>query len=1164
MNFPCAVCSKLFKTKKHLLDHERGVHAISRNVKTMLENDDIYQYIYNCRRSIKSYIKDGKYKLTDSTLSIFKCLSVLDSHDQLFEKFKTFSGKSTFTMNDLSLVEACFDVSLTVYKPNLGKTARIFLTPVWTSQRINATHGKFQLLIYELNGETWFNLINSLQTLLRLWICERCKYQFDRRSNFTRHEKYCKGPGMKFKYPGGGWYAGKTVFDDLASYGLQIPTELRFNKFRCFYDWEACTIPMQKQVGTKTQHVAYLQPLSVSIVANISGYENPKVFIADSLTDADIAKLVAQSYDYQLEISEAARATLAPLYKPYFEVLDQWEARTDDTEKWENWRRKIQRMRKWLTAFQDQLVCIGFCSSKFDLKLVYNTLILHMLKRHNPKDVQVLRKGTSIIALVSPNIRFVDQCLYHGPGLSYQGFLDMHQIKQSKLPSIPFEYLDSIEKLEEGMPPKSAWDSSLKNVKMADEEYAAMQQFWNDNGITTIREHIQIYNAADVYGGLLGSERYFEIFKTLQVANNPVGMDCYKSAFTLPGLASALMFKSLPKHLWIQLESSKVWNAIFEENCFGGINLIFKRHVKRGVTFLDSSETTKTNVIIGYDIVGSYCHAITRVPLPVSLPVDWQWNGTKFTPKYVIHANSSIGELQWVSWLSFYHNIEIRHRYHIGQFSLEQFGYPKMTLDGLYIDESTGKRTALAYHGCRYHAHGCYLDPEWDVLQQHRRVEHEQKMTILHTNFDRVVEIYECDFIREKKTNPNLRQFLADNFLPERQTPKTHDQLLQAVLDGRWTGVLLVDVELTDPIWKKKIEEFQVIFKRAIIGREHLSDSMRQYCDVNNTLEKPTSYLIGSFFAIRQCFTARYLRWLMLHGHTVTKIHLARQYKEQPCLKTLGDTIELNRQSDDPAVNSTWKVCGNSLFGRTLMKKRLHKDIKFTITPAQLCRLARNPFFHKSEILDSEESVLQCEMRKKLVTIDQPKVIGFYTFMHSKLRLVAFHYDFIRRFIPSTADVSLVYSDTDSLYYHLREPATCFEDLISSDDEEAWELEKKNWLADETDKVSCKTLGLFKVEAVGVEMAIPSCKCYQLVDEAGQTKKLSQKGVSKKLNSYTLEEFLQPIYQNQPGTGINKGFLLVNEPKEMVRVDSTRAAISGFYVKRPVAEDKISTQSICL
>ena len=68
---------------------------------------------------------------------------------------------------------------------------------------------------------------------------------------------------------------------------------------------------------------------------------------------------------------------------------------------------------------------------------------------------------------------------------------------------------------------------------------------------------------------------------------------------------------------------------------------------------------------------------------------------------------------------------------------------------------------------------------------------------------------------------------------------------------------------------------------------------------------------------------------------------------------------------------------------------------------------------------------------------------------------------------------------------------------------------------------------------------------------------MSTKGIQKATNKFAFETFKHVLYENQPVSGTNRGFVVDKSKIKMYTQE--RIGLSPYYVKRKVLDDRIST-----
>ena len=201
---------------------------------------------------------------------------------------------------------------------------------------------------------------------------------------------------------------------------------------------------------------------------------------------------------------------------------------------------------------------------------------------------------------------------------------------------------------------------------------------------------------------------------------------------------------------------------------------------------------------------------------------------------------------------------------------------------------------------------------------------------------------------------------------------------------------------------------------------------------------------------------------------------------------------------------------------------------------------------HFRTLTPLNDSTYEVEMSKKTIKLDLPLVLGFFVYQYAKKRVLEFYFDFLDVFVDRR-HFQLSHMDTDSLYIALA--ARTLDEVVKPEKRrqfyEAW----PQWFpAEACDEhhpdfvnVRCRgetwtptheccmkrklfdkrTPGLFKVEWQGTGCVALCSKTYYCF---GETDKLSCKGISKKQNNLTKEQYLDVLTSQKNGHGTNRGF----------------------------------------
>ena len=424
-----------------------------------------------------------------------------------------------------------------------------------------------------------------------------------------------------------------------------------------------------------------------------------------------------------------------------------------------------------------------------------------------------------------------------------------------------------------------------------------------------------------------------------------------------------------------------------------------------------------------------------------------------------------------------------------------------------------------------------------------------------------VIELYECEWLQMKRTNPAINTFLQEHVkrpLDDKKT-MTQAEVLEAIKTGQLFGLVQCDLHVP-PALEPHFQEMPPIFKNVEVGREDIGDYMRQYAEEHHLLTQPRRSLIGSMKGEKILLATPLLQWYLTHGLEVTHIYQTVEYTPKDCFKPFGDMVSDARRAGDADPNKklvaeTMKLIGNSGYGKTVTNKSKHKNVLYC-GEASASRHINDPLFHKLDPVNDDESVHEVHMHKKTIVYDLPHTIGFFVYQYAKMRMLEFYFDFMVKFVDPK-DFQYCEMDTDSAYMALS--AATLEEIIKPHMLEQYHQEKHLWFPREGIHAAYdkRTPGLFKVEWEGNGIIGLCSKTYYCF---GQQDKLSCKGLNKRQNAIQKEDFLNVLRTKQPGSGVNRGFRTLGTA--MVTYTQEKDALSYFYPKRKVLSDGVTTQPL--
>ena len=257
----------------------------------------------------------------------------------------------------------------------------------------------------------------------------------------------------------------------------------------------------------------------------------------------------------------------------------------------------------------------------------------------------------------------------------------------------------------------------------------------------------------------------------------------------------------------------------------------------------------------------------------------------------------------------------------------------------------------------------------------------------------------------------------------------------------------------------------------------------------------PTTKLVPNLFdKTKYVVHIKNLQLYVTYGLKITRIHRVIEFRQEAWLKPYIDfNTEKRKVATSIEAKNSFKYMNNSVFGRSCMNIRNHKDVKIVTNEKQVNRCISKPNYGHFEIIN--EDLVAILMNKTHIYWDKPTYLGFTILELSKTLMYEFHYD---KIVPKYGKkAKLLMTDTDSLVYHI-ETDDIYKDMKNNIDA----YDTSDYSPDHMcySKENCKVLGKMKDECNGkppVEFVGLRSKMYSILLSTDGKSKRTAKGIKK-------------------------------------------------------------------
>ena len=339
------------------------------------------------------------------------------------------------------------------------------------------------------------------------------------------------------------------------------------------------------------------------------------------------------------------------------------------------------------------------------------------------------------------------------------------------------------------------------------------------------------------------------------------------------------------------------------------------------------------------------------------------------------------------------------------------------------------------------------------------------------------------------------------SWLSEQEIHNLDIQSLTA--DSKEGYILEVDLEYP-PHLHDSHNDFPLAPEKMTVNAENLSPycfNLLEELTGKKTLPKCEKLIPNLFDKERYVLHYRNLQLYLQLGMKLKKTHRVLKFHQRPWLE---EYISFNTMKRKNARNefskSLYKLLNNSIFGRSLINKRKHVDVKLCHTEKKVFKYTGKPSFSLCKIFNQD--LVAVENKRINILMNQPVYVGFCILELAKLLMYNFHYNHMKRLYGDK--MRLCFSDTDSFLYHI-ETEDVYEDMKEfSYLFDFSDYPEKHMLFSDQNK---KVLGKFKDETNGTpirEFVGLRSKMYSFTLEVGE--KHTAKGIKKSALVYKKED----------------------------------------------------------
>jgi hypothetical protein len=297
----------------------------------------------------------------------------------------------------------------------------------------------------------------------------------------------------------------------------------------------------------------------------------------------------------------------------------------------------------------------------------------------------------------------------------------------------------------------------------------------------------------------------------------------------------------------------------------------------------------------------------------------------------------------------------------------------------------------------------------------------------------------------------------------------------------------------------------------------------------------------------------RNLKLALSLGVKLENVHRVLEFKQSNFMKSYIDlNTDLRKQSKNEFEKDFFKLMNNSVFGKTMENVRNRINFRLVSTNDQAWRVKNLKHFNIFS-----ETLVGVHIQKKTIKLDKPVYLGQTILDDSKYLMNDFHYNFMLKKIPRE-DLDLLFTDTDSLCYHIRKH-DIFQ--IMKDNKDKFDLSDYPVGHELHDPTNKKVAGVFKNESIApiTKFVGLRAKLYSYSVHNDNENHLRCKGVKKGVANRELNiKMYESILMNRKTKSVNQNGIR-SYAHNVFTESCSKVALSGRDDKVFICDNNINT-----